>query len=349
MYKLNSEKYLNDIFFRDKNILQRKEIVKEVTNYYSKNKDIIGIILVGSLQGIPRDKFSDFDFFIIYNKRPPILANRIQFINEIVGSNFIYAFNYISNEYGISDDFSWNDIEVCTSFYSLEQMRKYIEDVHTHTDYKRKGFYYPMAFVAAVADGLILYEKSKIITDYKFRCKIYPDRLKYKILTEEKGFLDYYQDRMTMALYRKDYVYFEDLIHLFIDSALQTIFSFNKVYFYSKKEIEKKLCNLDQKPDDFYINLTQLLEIDNLEKNYNKKKEITQKIAFSLEKYNSFLPDQVDIYPANDSTYAVTKRNWLISAGVVTAAIGIAFFKINQNNCIGVIPKNISLQNMLNK
>ncbi len=63
MYKLNSEKYLNDIFFRDKNILQRKEIVKEVTNYYSKNKDIIGIILVGSLQGIPRDKFS-WQFFV---------------------------------------------------------------------------------------------------------------------------------------------------------------------------------------------------------------------------------------------------------------------------------------------
>ena len=39
-----------------------------MTTYYSNINDIVGIILVGSLQGAPRDKFSDFDFFIIYDK-----------------------------------------------------------------------------------------------------------------------------------------------------------------------------------------------------------------------------------------------------------------------------------------
>ena len=62
MYKLNLEKYLDDRFDKESNIKKRQKISEEVTTYYSNINDIVGIILVGSLQGAPRDKFSDFDF-----------------------------------------------------------------------------------------------------------------------------------------------------------------------------------------------------------------------------------------------------------------------------------------------
>lgn len=63
MYKLNSKKYLDDSFNKELSIKKRKKIAEIVTKFYSKNPNIIGIILVGSLQGLPRDRFSDFDFF----------------------------------------------------------------------------------------------------------------------------------------------------------------------------------------------------------------------------------------------------------------------------------------------
>lgn len=87
MYKLNTEKYLNDSFNKALSIEKRKKISDTVFQYYSKNPNIIGIMLVGSLQGLPRDKFSDFDFFLIYHKTPPKLENRINFIQDHAGSN----------------------------------------------------------------------------------------------------------------------------------------------------------------------------------------------------------------------------------------------------------------------
>lgn len=349
MYKLNLEKYLDDRFDKESNIKKRQKISEEVTTYYSNINDIVGIILVGSLQGAPRDKFSDFDFFIIYDKRAPILAKRVEFIQDHVGSNFIYSLNYISNEYGISDDFSWDDIEVCTSFYSLAQMEQFIKDVQINTDYKRKGFYYPMAFVAAIAEGLILFEKNKTLTKFKIQCKSYPDNLKNKILAEEKGFLEYYQDRMGMAVYRNDYIYFNDLVNLFIDSTLQTTFAYNKVYFYSKKEIDKKIRNLKYKPDELFNNIAQLIKIEDNIETYAQKKELAKQITLSLEKYNSDLPDFTNNPPANDSIYSVAKKNWLIPVGVIATTVGIAFFKFSSRNTLNLCNPKISIPSISNK
>lgn len=308
MYKLKTEKYLNDSFNKELSIEKRKEISDSVFQYYSKKSNIIGIMLVGSLQGLPRDKFSDFDFFLIYNNTPPKLDNRIKFIQENARSNFIYSLNYVSNEYGISDDFDWDGIEVCTSFYSLDQMNKFIQDVHIKMDYKRKGFYYPMAFVAAIADGSILFERQNKLSEFKQQCKIYPEHLKNKILSEEKGFLSYYQDRMNLAAYRNDYIYFNDLVHLFIDSSLQTIFSYNKIYFYSNKEIGNKISKLEDKPNDLAIKIKELIIIYDDTDKYHKKKEIVNQIAISLQKYNSNLPT-LDEIPANDPQFFSNKKN----------------------------------------
>lgn len=342
MYKLNTEKYLNDSFDKEKSIEKRKKISIAVLDYYSKKPNIFGIMLVGSLQGLPRDKFSDFDFFLIYHKTPPALESRTQFIQDHVRSNFIYALNYVSNEYGVSDDFDWDGIEVCTSFYSLDEMKKNIQDVLIKMDYKRKGFYYPMAFVAAVADGSILFERQNKLSEIKQLCKIYPENLRHKVLLEEKGFLSYYQDRMNLAAYRNDYIYFNDLAQLFIDSSLQTIFSYNKIYFYSKKEINKKISKLIDKPDDLANNIQELINIENDKDIYTKKKEIVNSIATSLRDYNSDLPD-LDKIPANDSSFILNKRNWLLAVGIVTAATGVAFFKLGSKNVINTISENLSL------
>ena len=339
MYKLNTEKYLNDSFNKEKSIEKRKKISIDVLDYYSKQSNIFGIMLVGSLQGLPRDKFSDFDFFIIYHKTPPSLESRIQFIQDHVKSNFIYALNYVSNEYGVSDDFDWDGIEVCTSFYSLDEMKKNIQDVLIKMDYKRKGFYYPMAFVAAIADGSILFDRKNKISEFKQLCKIYPENLKNKVLFEEKGFLSYYQDRMNLAAYRNDYTYFNDLILLFIDSSLQTIFSYNKIYFYSKKEIDKKIYKLMEKPDDLANNIQELINIENDEDIYTKKQELVNQIATSLKKYNSNLPD-LNQTPENDSRFILDKKNWLLPMGIITAAAGIAFFKLGSKNVITTISEN---------
>lgn len=348
MYKLNTKKYLNDSFDREQSIEKRKKISVEVLDYYAKKTNIIGIILVGSLQGLPRDKFSDFDFFLIYHKSPPSLESRIEFIQEHVRSNFIYSLNYVSNEYGISDDFDWDGIEVCTSFYSLGEMKRNIHDVLINMDYKRKGFYYPMAFVAAIADGSILFERQNKLSEFKQLCKIYPENLKNKILFEEKGFLSYYQDRMNLAEYRNDYIYFNDLVQLFIDCSLQTIFSYNRIYFYSKKEIDKKISKLMDKPNDFSNNIQELINIekDIDQDTYKKKKEIVNQIAISLMEYNSDLPT-LDKIPANDSRFISDTKNWLLPVGIITAAAGLAFFKLSSKDSIKNISGNFSLN--LNK
>lgn len=348
MYKLNTEKYLNDSFDKEKSIEKRKEISIHVLDFYSKNPNIIGIMLVGSLQGLPRDKFSDFDFFLIYHKTPPTLESRIQFMQEHVRSSFIYALNYVSDEYGASDDFDWDGIEVCTSFYSLDEMKKNIQDVLIKMDYKRKGFYYPMAFVAAIADGSILFERQNKLSEFKQQCKKYPENLKNRVLLEEKGFLSYYQDRMNLAAYRNDHIYFNDLVQLFIDSSLQTIFSYNKIYFYSKKEIDKKISKLMDKPNELSNNIQELINIKNNidQDTFKKKKEIVNHIADSLKEYNSDLP-VLDKTSANDSRFISETKKWVLPVSLITVAAGLAFFKLSSKDVVKNLSENFSIN--LNK
>jgi hypothetical protein len=54
------------------------------------------------------------------------------------------------------------------------------------------------------------------------------------------------------------------------------------------------------------------------------------------------LPD-LDKVPANDSSFILNKRNCLLAVGIVTAATGVAFFKLGSKNVINTISENLSL------
>lgn len=262
----------------------REDITTQVISFYSRLPQVNSILLVGSRNGKPQDHYSDLDFFIFYDGIPPSTDARKNLISSLQFENeHIFVFDDHSYEYGISDDFEVNSVEVCQTFYCVDNVKKQVNSVY-HGFYRKIGFYYPMAIVAAIAESEIIYAKDLFINTLKVKCASYPPFLKTVVIQEELPMINYYMSRICLAIFRNDKFYFDDLVYQAIDSILQVIFALNSTYLYSRKDLKNKINKLKCKPEKFFENL--LFLIDKIGESESMKKKQTI-LALLTQQLNS--------------------------------------------------------------
>jgi predicted nucleotidyltransferase len=272
------------------------ETAQKIIKHYAAHPNVRLIMIIGSIASANHDKHSDIDIVLVCNSDGiPTKEQRLATIVDISAHNAIInsADTHIWN-FGTADDFTVNGQEICTQFFTKQQLQDKI-DLTVGGFYAQVGMEHPLAALASLLGAAICIDKDNLYPTLRRMIDPYPKKLGQIIIDQEQGmYLPYYLDRLTIAIERHDLPFANKMVQGAIDSTVYIIFALYGRFPKGPKRLEQQINSFVEKDValpflDTLLQVTQMpTNIDTLPQKQLLLKELSatlHNLAKSSNKY----------------------------------------------------------------
>ncbi|MDE6627190.1 MAG: DUF4037 domain-containing protein [Lachnospiraceae bacterium] len=232
----------------------KKLLVKKI----SDNNKVKGIAQTGDISAPLVAGQSDIDLFVICQEVPST-DERIEMYKSLGDVASDVQMN-VSNGgiWGYGDIFMINGIDVMPMYFTVHEMKDYVEEVLSGKHLNREGRFYPVGRLASIESINILFEDRDEWTTIINRVKEYPSDYFEKWYKEQVWqILD--EEDLGRVLLRKEVLFYHQVLEESIDHMLQALYAANCRYFPSRKRTERDIVAFRLIPDDFIKRLRKIM------------------------------------------------------------------------------------------
>ena len=184
--------------------------------------------------------------------------------------------------WGYGDILIIDGIDVMFMFFTIEEMNHYLDEVIHGKHLDKEGGFYPTGRLSSIENINILYESNAVWTTMKEKAKEYPLDLFGKLFNYHIArVLD--EEDLGRVMLRKEVMFYHQVLENSIDHLLQALFALNCTYFPSRKRSEQYINKFENKPDDCYDRLLQIIvnsaSSKTIEESVGELRNITSKIV----------------------------------------------------------------------
>jgi hypothetical protein len=233
---------------------------KSIAEHYAKLSNVRAIATIGSLASKKNDMYSDVDMVIVCNDQSvPSPKDRIKIINDVPNKKIVMnTINHQTWLFGASEDFVIDGQEICTQFFTKNQMLEVVAQITTGS-YQQFGMEHPLAFLNSINSAIIHVDKDGFFKDLKSKIHPFPRKLQKTILSYEGEIrFPYYLRRLQTAVARGDIPYANKMVNNAIDSALYILFARHKQYPHGPKRLYQQIAKFMD--ESYASNLCNCLE-----------------------------------------------------------------------------------------
>lgn len=232
---------------------------KRLIHAISSNPKIVGIGQTGDINAplIPGKR--DIDLFVLCTKVPDT-KERTEFYKELRTYTTSIEMN-VSNGgiWGYGDIFLCQGIDIMPMYFTVEEMRNYIEEVLNGRHLEREGRFYPIGRLASIETLNVLYEENRVWSDIIERVREYPVELFKAWYHAQSGqILD--EEDLGRTVLRKEILFYHQVLEESIDHMLQALYAINRCYFPSRKRTEQAVELFEYKPEKFMERLLNIVQ-----------------------------------------------------------------------------------------
>lgn len=234
--------------------LIKDNLVSELSNV----KNVKGIAQTGDINAKLVPGQSDIDLFILCEDIP-MLEDR-----ERIYSVFSEQYSKCSMNvckggmWGYGDILEINGIEVMPMYFTVEEMKSYLEDTLKGKHLGRNGGFYPTGRLASVETINILYEEDSVWTAMRDMVKQLPEELFEKLFQYHISRVLNHED-LGRAILRQDVLFYHQVLENALDHLLQALYALNRTYFPSRKRVENYILKFENKPADCYNRIIEII------------------------------------------------------------------------------------------
>lgn len=225
----------------------------------SQSPKVLGIGQTGDLNAPLIPGKSDIDLFVICTEVPDT-EERKQLYKALHPYHPEISMN-VSNGgiWGYGDIFLYQGIDIMPMYFTIEEMRSYLEEVLDGKHLEREGRFYPIGRLASIETLNIIYEENKAWSEIIARVREYPVALfKAWYNAQSQQILD--GEDLGRALLRKEVLFYHQVLEESMDHMLQALYAINRRYFPSRKRTEQAVETFPYKPERFMERLFRIVE-----------------------------------------------------------------------------------------
>ena len=226
----------------------------------AEDEEIRGIGQTGDMHAPLIPGKSDIDLFVICQKVPE-KEIRLKIYEKLTGS-----FDHLEMEvcaggiWGYGDIFLVEGIDVMPMYFTVQEMKDYLEDVLAGNHLEKEGRFYPIGRLASIETLHVLYEKDQDWTKLIQRVKEHPQTLFDAWYASESGCMIDEEDLGRAAL-RHELLFYHQVVEEFLDHFLQALYAKNDCYFPSRKRTEEAILRFTKKPVNCYQRLMDVVRL----------------------------------------------------------------------------------------
>lgn len=237
---------------------------KELVSLIAECDEILGIGQTGDIHAPLVPGKSDIDLFVIC-KTVPSKQYRIKLYEQLAGKYDKLDMEVCAGGvWGYGDIFMVNGIDIMPMYFSVCEMKSYIEKVLSGEDIEKNGRFYPIGRLASIETLHVLFEKDNNWTNIINAVKAYPPQLFEKwYRMESTRMLD--EEDLSRAELRHEVLFFHQVLEEFLDHFLQALYAKNTCYFPSRKRTESAICGFEKKPENCFERLLQVIRLSSSE------------------------------------------------------------------------------------
>ena len=220
---------------------------KKLISLLTENEEICGIGQTGDMNAPLIPGKSDIDLFVIC-RNVPEKGYRREIYEKLAGN-----FDHLEMEvcaggiWGYGDIFLAEGIDVMPMYFTVDEMRDYLEEVLSGRHLAKEGRFYPIGRLASVETLNVLYEKDQAWTKLIQRVKEHPRALFDSWYAYESGCMIDEEDLGRAAL-RHEVLFYHQVVEEFLDHFLQALYAKNDCYFPSRKRTRQAIAGFAKKP-----------------------------------------------------------------------------------------------------
>lgn len=235
------------------------QLVKNnLVNELSKFKDVKGIAQTGDINAKLVPGQSDIDLFVLCTDIP-MLEERERIYSVFSEQYSKCAMNVCKGGmWGYGDVLEINGIEVMPMYFTVGEMRSYLEDTLKGKHLGKDGGFYPTGRLASVETINILYEEDFVWTDMKEMVSRPSEELFEKLYQYHVSRVLNHED-LGRAMLRQDVLFYHQVLESSIDHLLQALYALNHTYFPSRKRVENYILEFENKPADCYNRIMEII------------------------------------------------------------------------------------------
>lgn len=212
----------------------------------------------GNLDEIPKSGESDIDLFVLCDELPdPDVRRAIYGLREEL---FAECRIQVCEDgpWGTGDVLIVDGVEVMFMYFTVREMRRYIDEVLAGKRLSNEGDFYPTGRVATVRNINVLYDECGDLQTLQDLTRTYPSALAKELFAyHAQRAID--EEDFGRALRRKDVLFCHQVLENALDHYLQALYALNRVYFPGRKRAEQHIGSFARKPADCYGRLVQVV------------------------------------------------------------------------------------------
>lgn len=238
--------------------MEADEFKKLLVKTISDNNKVKGVAQTGDINAPLVAGQSDIDLFVICQEVPST-DERIKMYRSIGDAASNVQMN-VSNGgiWGYGDIFMINGIDVMPMYFTIHEMKDYIEEVLSGKHLNREGRFYPVGRLASIESINILFEETDEWTTIINRVKEYPLNF-FEAWHKEQAWQILDEEDLSRVLLRKEVLFYHQVLEESIDHILQALYAANHRYFPSRKRTEQNIATFRLIPDDFVKRLRKII------------------------------------------------------------------------------------------
>lgn len=248
-----------EVFMMDVNHF-KEELVSLIADW----NEVLGIGQTGDINAPLIPGNSDIDLFVIC-KTVPSKEWRREAYQKLAGKyEELQMEACAGGVWGYGDIFLVNGIDVMPMYFSINEMKGYIEEVLAGKHLSKDGRFYPIGRLASIETLTVLYEEKRSWSDIIDLVKDHPASLFEKWYESEASRIIDEED-LGRAELRHEILFYHQVVEEFLDHFLQALYAKNNCYFPSRKRTEAAIQGFDRKPEKCYERLLKVVMLGSQE------------------------------------------------------------------------------------
>lgn len=201
---------------------------------------------------------SDIDIFVLCTQIPS-LSERTAIYEQVSGEYEKCTCEVCcGGQWGYGDILMCEGTEVMPMYFTIIEMREYIESVLDGEHLAREDRFYPVGRLASIESINILYDEDNVWANTVAMVSARPQPLMKKLFDYHMS-LTLDEEDLNRTLLRKEVLFYHQVLENSVDHLLIALFALNDVYFPSRKRTEKYIDGFSRKPVDFCSRLKQII------------------------------------------------------------------------------------------
>ena len=250
----------------------------------SKCKEVKGIAQTGDINVILVPGQSDIDLFVLCTDIPEKKERELIY-SAFAGQYSDCSMNVCNGGmWGYGDILVINGIEVMPMYFTVKEMMLYVEETLQGKHLGMSGGFYPTGRLSSIETINILYEEDSVWSDMKAMVKRPPAELFHKLFQFHISRVLNEED-LGRVILRKEALFYHQVLENSLDHMLQALYALNHTYFPSRKRMEEYIRRFENKPDNCYERLLQILKLsvlsDTIEDSVRELKCLAREIEVS--------------------------------------------------------------------